>query len=303
MQCRRCGKIFNYDIYYGICPKCAYFNRPDGKEALDYFEEDNARFERNEEYRMPEQEDTHKQLHKRYDTDETPHKIKKKRKSVSWEEKERQNARRGSSKIIMLVVSIFLAVVCAGGIFGILAYDEELFMEETEAIEEATYVEETEDVSDVYAEENYLLGEELVLPDERTIVFGEVQVVNDEQLTSYLPEEKKLIRISVRLEEPEEYERMSTFYDVPCVKNSDLYCYPVDPDMTDDPEKYAELLEDNVDYPEMMDDDEEGWMYYVVDESLVTSEIYWAAWEEYPENEMPDYVWKISFDIEEAADE
>lgn len=291
MQCRRCGKIFNYDIYCGICPKCAYFNRPDGKEAIDYFEEDNARFERNEEYRMPEQEDTHKQLHKQYDTDEMPHKIKKKRKSVSWKEKERQNARRGSNKIIMLVVIIFLAAVCASGIFGILAYDEELPMEETE------------DVSEVYAEENYLLGEELVLPDERTIVFGEVQVVNDEQLTSYLPEEKKLIRISVCLEKPEEYEWISTFYDVPCVKNSELYCYPVDPYMTDDPEKYAELLEDNVDYPEMMDDGEEGWMYYVVDESLEASEIYWAAWKEYPENEMPDYIWKISFDIEEAADE
>ena len=34
MKCRRCKTNFDYDTYYGICPKCAAYNRPDGKDEM-----------------------------------------------------------------------------------------------------------------------------------------------------------------------------------------------------------------------------------------------------------------------------
>ena len=39
MQCKRCKTFFKYDKYDGICPQCAYFNRPPGMEEVDLFEE------------------------------------------------------------------------------------------------------------------------------------------------------------------------------------------------------------------------------------------------------------------------
>ena len=54
MQCKRCKTSFDYESHYGICPKCAYFNRPLGMEEVDSFEEDD-RFAR-EDYRFPEME-------------------------------------------------------------------------------------------------------------------------------------------------------------------------------------------------------------------------------------------------------
>lgn len=40
MQCKRCKTFFKYDKYDGICPQCAYFNRPPGMEEVDLFEDD-----------------------------------------------------------------------------------------------------------------------------------------------------------------------------------------------------------------------------------------------------------------------
>ena len=40
MQCKRCKTFFKYDKYDGICPQCAYFNRPPGMEEVDLFEDE-----------------------------------------------------------------------------------------------------------------------------------------------------------------------------------------------------------------------------------------------------------------------
>jgi len=34
VKCRRCKTIFDYETTYGICPKCAAYNRPDGRDEL-----------------------------------------------------------------------------------------------------------------------------------------------------------------------------------------------------------------------------------------------------------------------------
>lgn len=72
MQCKRCRTFFNYDKYYGICPRCACFNRPPGMEEVDLFEDD-KRF-RMEDYELPQMEGIHRELHKQYDSNKKPHK-------------------------------------------------------------------------------------------------------------------------------------------------------------------------------------------------------------------------------------
>ena len=75
MQCKRCKTFFKYDKYDGICPQCAYFNRPPGMEEVDLFEDD-KRFQA-ENYVLPQMEGIHMELHKKYDSDKKPHKKKK----------------------------------------------------------------------------------------------------------------------------------------------------------------------------------------------------------------------------------
>ena len=57
MQCKRCKTFFKYDKYDGICPQCAYFNRPPGMEEVDLFEDD-KRFQ-TENYVLPQMEGIH----------------------------------------------------------------------------------------------------------------------------------------------------------------------------------------------------------------------------------------------------
>mgnify|MGYP000511960317 CR=1 FL=1 len=80
MQCKRCRTFFNYDKYYGICPRCACFNRPPGMEEVDLFEDD-KRF-RMEDYELPQMEGIHRELHKQYDSNKKPHKKNKNGKKI-----------------------------------------------------------------------------------------------------------------------------------------------------------------------------------------------------------------------------
>ena len=60
--CCRCGKVFDYEKYYGICPKCAAYNRQPGTEQ-DSFDVDgdfSAKFE--------VEDDSCEKLHKQYDS-------------------------------------------------------------------------------------------------------------------------------------------------------------------------------------------------------------------------------------------
>lgn len=61
--CCRCGKSFNYEKYYGICPKCAAYNRQPGMEPEDFDVEHDisARFDVDE-------DDSCARLHEQYDS-------------------------------------------------------------------------------------------------------------------------------------------------------------------------------------------------------------------------------------------
>ena len=35
IKCSKCGKMYDYEKYSGICPKCARYNRPDSREDME----------------------------------------------------------------------------------------------------------------------------------------------------------------------------------------------------------------------------------------------------------------------------
>ncbi len=78
MQCKRCKTFFKYDKYDGICPQCAYFNRPPGMEEVDLLKMIND-FRRKTMCFRRWKESTWNCI-KKYDSDKKPHKKKKRQK-------------------------------------------------------------------------------------------------------------------------------------------------------------------------------------------------------------------------------
>lgn len=62
IACHRCRKTFDYEKHNGICPKCAAYNRPPGKNGYD--------FDMQKEYQAKYNtvDDSHERLHKMYDS-------------------------------------------------------------------------------------------------------------------------------------------------------------------------------------------------------------------------------------------
>ena len=117
IQCGKCGKMYDYDKYSGICPKCARYNRLDSREDME------------------------QNMHDRYDTGSHPHQhdwyqepqntYKHSPKSYAHEEEKRETGwksadRSDNSKIRKhMGVKIFVIVICM--IVGILAVTAVLF--------------------------------------------------------------------------------------------------------------------------------------------------------------------------------
>ena len=117
IQCGKCGKMYDYDKYSGICPKCARYNRLDSREDME------------------------QNMHDRYDTGSHPHQhdwyqepkntYKHSPKSYAHEEEKRETGwksadRSDNSKIRKhMGVKIFVIVICM--IVGILAVAAVLF--------------------------------------------------------------------------------------------------------------------------------------------------------------------------------
>lgn len=86
-SCCRCHKLFDYDFYYGICPKCCAYNQPKGhkqddfnieKDLMDrYFRSEDDSHERMHRMydtaKVHNPEEQHKQYHRAYDVNKAPH--------------------------------------------------------------------------------------------------------------------------------------------------------------------------------------------------------------------------------------
>lgn len=62
IACYRCRKTFDYEKHNGICPKCAAYNRPPGKNGYDF----DVQKEYQAKYTVVD--NSHERLHKMYDS-------------------------------------------------------------------------------------------------------------------------------------------------------------------------------------------------------------------------------------------
>lgn len=68
VTCEKCKKIYDYDKYNGICPKCARYNREStsAQEHQDYHNKYDGGYSHND-------QDDHHSYHQRYDDNRNPH--------------------------------------------------------------------------------------------------------------------------------------------------------------------------------------------------------------------------------------
>lgn len=286
MRCRRCKTVFDYDSYYGICPKCAYFNRPEGQEEVDLFEDDD-RFAQ-EDYHFPEME---------ADNGTYPGQGRE-GKTARKKRPKRSNGRQG---LIWKLMLILIAVFIVSGIVSGLLYGG--------AEEDSEAVEVTEAAEDTDERTVFTQGESILLPDGKEVWFTEVRTVAVSEDAGYLPEGKKLVRAEAVVHDREEEGETYLYYDGPCLKNDALYCYPVSGFEGEWQEDGAETQA--VPIPEVMEDyfvdfnqvyEGSYAFYYVVDEGLTQTMLHLSASEETNAQE-PDYMWDVAVTIEENTDE
>lgn len=111
IKCGKCGKVYDYERYNGICPVCARYNRKDSDAA--------------QHKRLHEQYDRHTQVHKTEDLYRAPVYASKSEKKTSFVNTSGRKSKAKTSKNAVgkaSVAGVFIAVIAglisvAGGIY------------------------------------------------------------------------------------------------------------------------------------------------------------------------------------------
>ena len=125
ITCSKCGKIYDYDKYNGICPKCARYNRETSaaREHQEYHDKYDGGYSHTA-------QDDHHSYHQRYDSNKKPHAEQLSgvqetlREVMGAEHKvnlEVGNKGKKPNKKAALIIGIVIAVVCLLPFFGPLA--------------------------------------------------------------------------------------------------------------------------------------------------------------------------------------
>ena len=104
LTCEKCGKIYDYDKYNGICPKCARYNRANSSAAehQEYHNKYDGGYSHSE-------QDDHHSFHQRYDSNKIPH-----------EEPKTGGTERKTVKLILGIIAvIFISTLPVLGFLSI----------------------------------------------------------------------------------------------------------------------------------------------------------------------------------------
>ena len=205
MKCFNCGKKFDYEKYYGICPKCGSFNREETAQEQHqrYHEEyDNG-------YQHPVH--THTGYGETSQSKEAPSGHQGNAGSPYMQVREvKERSSRGSTIFLIVSIVIFVAVTFGFTAFGFLygrGQEKQLLRE----------VEETEPDQLAHA-----VGETFTIQGMRLTIEEAWIVDQGRERNPYLPEGKKLVAVKLLGESDGEWadkNRLSTAY----IKSEGLY--------------------------------------------------------------------------------
>lgn len=285
MQCKRCKTYFDYEKHYGICPKCAAFNRPDGKDDMEYFaEEGKDRFGMSEDYRQPGMSGVHEQLHDKYDSGE-PH--KKVTYSYKTNTDEKRGKGRGSLKKKLAVAVIIIILAAAAAVF--LADSAEKRNKEMTTVKDITEVRK--------------LRGEYITSGYTSFRFDGARVMENEVLDEFMPEGKKLVVVTASVQKnyrksPDEDTEMQ--YGSLYAECGTAYLNPV--------EQYSlenARLEGFFDFeaasPYISLENGEIKLLFVTDDTAEDIDICIPGWSSYEQEGIPEFICRVNLQIEEGV--
>lgn len=99
ITCSKCGRIYDYEKYNGICPKCARYNRENSaaEEHQEYHDKYDGGYNHSA-------QDDHHSYHQRYDNNKNPH--------------ANQLSGKKMDKKAKLIIGIVIALIFIIPIFG-----------------------------------------------------------------------------------------------------------------------------------------------------------------------------------------
>ncbi len=101
IKCGKCGKLYDYNKYEGICPKCARYNRPDSRAEME------------------------QDLHDRYDSNPNMHAAQRERsfESRNFESRSSVRGNSGNRNRWAKVIAILAVIICAVSVIGTVAIE------------------------------------------------------------------------------------------------------------------------------------------------------------------------------------
>ncbi len=177
--CCRCGKTFNYEKYYGICPKCAAYNRQPGMEQEDFDVEHDISAKFN-----MEEDDSCARLHEQYDSapSHRPHE-QHMAYHKTYDGGNVHEKKNGRKWIWLILIVIFIGVF-AGMLYSMNRKRQDIFEKSvmTEAPEQVAVTEISEPGLSVRADAVFDLGTDSELsfvPQFERLIAVHITVTND----------------------------------------------------------------------------------------------------------------------------
>lgn len=252
IKCSKCGKMYDYEKYSGICPKCARYNRPDSREDMEQ-----DLHERYDTYKDPRQHDWYRAGTE--DAGRNTNRTSNQKSSYSYQNEnnskwtgEKKKRKTPVAAIIIIIVIVAIAVVVATGASLFSALRNEIRDQITDGwdTDYDNWAQEEEQIEPEYQNRIYVdyAWSDYVGPDMSEIDWGDYYVdasaaerTELEQLTA--PEGYVYYIVSLDIQN-----NLSDTYDLSKISEEDLSVWSEDEDGAETYYTIAKVF--NVSYPE-----------------------------------------------------